>query len=415
MQSTVDYLFQAQRIFSTRSDINSNLRALYRVLNQATGAEYISLTIPEKHRKNILRFTVGIGGNMLQDGLTNPFYRNDYLDLVHEGRRSMLVDNIDSRKDMEADSLLLSCGQKCIMVIPVVNNGRTIAVLILGHPRPARFTRRNLLMAEILSSSLAPAVEGELARRATFERDRYLSALSAFQTSLHKHANIDALLRAATELIVENVSTTMARITVLDADRTELITRAMRTIRPFENVKTENVALSREMTPWHNMVINENRLLLINQNDPESRMDSGEAESLVIRGALSALIIPILINEMTYGVITLGEMRHWDRNSYDSAAISFCKGVAAAIANGIRMIQIGQTFAENGENEPVQPDREIQRTNIYREFQTPLTSLRGSIELLKRKGSGQMEGSEEIMTLIEKSADQMMSIINEDS
>jgi len=413
-EKSVDYFFQAKMIFSSRSDIKSKLPALYKIFHEATGAEYLSLSIPEKHRKNVLRYTVGIGGNLLQDGLTNPFFRNTYIDCVYESRRSMLVDNIEARKDFEADSLLISCGQKNLIVVPLVNYGRTIAVLTLGHSRIGRFTRRDLLMAEALSASLAPAVEGEVARHAGFERDKYLGALSTFQAALDKYEDIDSLLRAATDIIVENVSTTVARISVLNNERTELITKALRTIRPFENVKTENVALSREMTPWHNMVINENRLLLINQKDPESYMDYGEAESLVISRVNSALIIPIVIDDATYGIVTLGEMRDWERNSYDSAGISFCKGVAAVVANGIKMLQLSRTLAGPEKGAQVRLTTESPRTDIYREFQTPLTSLRGSIELLRHKGVGWTEGSEDIMTLMERSTEQMMSLLNRD-
>lgn len=409
-----DYSFQAKMIFSSRSDLKFNLPALYKIFHQATGAEYLSLSIPEKHRKNVHRYTVGIGGNLLQDGLTNPFFRNDYIDHVYENRRSILVDNIEARKDYEADSLLISCGQKSLIVVPLVNYGRTIAVVTLGHPRAVRFTRRDLLMAEVLSATLTPAVEGEIARHAGFERDKYLGALSAFQVTLDKHADIDSLLRAATELIVENVSTTVARVSVLNNESTELITKAVRTIRPFENIRTENVALSREMTPWHNMVINENRLLLINQNDPESCMDFREAESLVISGIHSALIIPIVIDDATYGIITLGEMRHWERNSYDSAGISFCKGVAAVVANGIRMLQLTEALVSPEKSAPVRLMTESSQTGIYRDFQTPLTSLRGYIELLRNKGVGRTEGSEDIMTLIENSTEKMMSLLNRD-
>jgi transcriptional regulator with GAF, ATPase, and Fis domain len=411
-ENAVGYFFMAKNGSSSRFDIKTELKAFYRVANAAIGAECLSLSIPIKGRKNIVRYTVGIGGNLLQDGFSNPYFKNDFVDYVLENRRSMLVENIDLNSEMEADDLLISCGQKCLIVTPILSAGRIAAILTLGSPRPGRFSHRDLMLSEMLAATLAPAIEAETSRQAIFERDRYLGALSTFHGSLDKYGDIDALLKAAAEIIADNVSMTITRVSTLNPERTELETRALKTIRPFENARAEKVALSREMTRWHSMAINENRLLLINQKDPESHMDYGEAEMLVVKGAQSALIIPIVINGETYGVITLGEMRRWERNSFDSACISFCKGVAAATAAGIKALLISRAFAGTENPEKWQSNIDDTATIACRELRAPLTSLMGSVELLKLKGAGKVEGSEELLALIEKSADRMISILN---
>jgi transcriptional regulator with GAF, ATPase, and Fis domain len=407
-------LLQANRALSQKSEFRGNLEVFYRIISQAFGIEFLSLTIPEKRQKNLLRYVFGIGGNMLRDGLNNPLFRDDYLERVMESKKGMVVDDIASNSEMEADSLFQSCGQRSLINVPIINYGRVIAVLTVGHSHPHRFAVRDLLLAETLCMAIAPIIEGEISRRANFERDRYIGALSSFQAAIDKYEDIDSLYRAATEILVENISTTMARVTMLNTERTELITRAFRSVRPFEDVKTDNVALSREMTPWHNMVISEHRPLLINQKDPEAYMDYGEVESLVISGAQSALMVPILVNGVVFGVITLGEMRSWERTSYDSASISFCRGVAATVASGIKVILQAKALLKGMSMSGVSASSEakVSHLDVCREFRTPLSSLRGSIELLKQKGIGQEEESEEILTLMENSTDRMISLLN---
>jgi signal transduction histidine kinase len=222
------------------------------------------------------------------------------------------------------------------------------------------------------------------------------------------------MFSAAAELLIQNISTTMARITLLSSARTELITKTLKTIRPLNDIRSENVGISPELTPWHYMVMAENRLLLINQNDPESYMSYGETEALAFTGMRSALIVPIAINGLTIGLITMGEMREWDRFSYDAAAISFCKAVAAKIGSGMKLIQLSRALLNDRLMGKITLERGKESSDIYQELKTPLTSLRGSIDLLRMKGYSQAGDSEKIMELMEKSANRIMSILDND-
>jgi transcriptional regulator with GAF, ATPase, and Fis domain len=405
---------KAAHIIQSRTDLKGNLKLFHTLFHNAVGAEYFSLMIPDKHPKNFRRFIAGLNGHILLEGATNPSMQNTYIDAVIDYRRSLLLDTVDNHTEMAVDSLFISCGQKSLIAVPIVNYGRVIAVLTLGHPRSEKFNYLDLTRAEMLAAAISPAIEADISRRANFERDRYLGALAAFEATIQECREVDTLLSAAAELMLQNIGTTMVRIAIFGADRSELITKALRTIRPFKIINSENVGLSREFTPWHYMVMNENRPLLINQSDLESYMDPGETAALVFAGMQSALIVPIVIGGQTYGLITLGEMRQWERFSYDSAAISFCKGLAAKIANGLRLIQMGRVIMETGESRESSDKIGSNSDNIYRELKTPLSSLQGSIDLLKVKGYGQEEDSGKIIAMMEKSTNRMISILNQD-
>ncbi|MCX6830511.1 MAG: GAF domain-containing protein [candidate division Zixibacteria bacterium] len=412
-EKSLRFLSEARGIASGRADIKDNLPALYRLFNRACEARFFSLAVTDKNRKNLRRYTCGINGQILLDGVTSPDLGHTYLDRVLEYRQSLLINDVTIDSAISTESLFVSCGQKSLMSVPIVSFGRAVGVLTLGHPMPGRFGRKELFLLEILSEAISPLIEADLSRGVALERDRYLGAISNFENIADNCANSENLLDAAAELLLRNVMTTMVRISVLNSDRSQLISRAIKTIRPFESIKNDAVSLSSELTRWHQMVVTENRLLLINQNDSESYMDPGEMESLVFRGMQSALIVPIAVNGMTYGIITLGEMRQWDRFSYDSAAISFCKAIAARLGSALKMMQLSQALLKEIPDNAAYPRNRLKESDLYQNLKTPLTALRGSLDLLKIQGRGEPEeNSGRIIASMEESAERIISILD---
>lgn len=407
------YLLHMRGMVAERNDIRSEFHNLHRLFGHAVGSEYLSLAILDKHRKNLKRFTMGIDRRVFLENGSHLPIEGTQIDTVMSTRKSLLIENAASSMENNIDSLFLSCGQGSLMAIPIINFGRVIAVLTLGRSGPGHFSRRDLMRAEMMAIAMAPAIEAEISRQLLFERDRYLGAISAFDSIVEKNTDIDSLLISAAEHLMENIRTTMVRITILNNERTELATKSLRTIRPFNHINTGRASISKEMTPWHQMVIQENRLLLINQLDPESSMGKNEACALVFDKIQSALVVPISVGGRVFGLITLGEMRSWDRFSYDSTAIVFCREIAAKIANGIRLNQLSKKILKVDAGTDNRLYERTSRHNILTELKSPITSIRGSLDLLRLKEIGKGKVSNRIIAALEKSTNRLISIINE--
>ncbi len=406
-------LTEARNLTMHRSDLKGYLPGLYRLFHRATGAEYFSLAVREKYRHNLRRYIAGINGNILLGGVTSPVFQENYIDYLMETRQSLLVENVSGQTAYQADSLFGSCGQKCLMAVPIIGAGSPIGIITLGHPAPGRLGRREQVRTEFLAAAIAPIIEAEINRHLGQERDRYLGALAAFETAIEKCGDIESLAEVVSETLLRNIGTTFCRITAMSDDRTRLVTQSLKTIRPFRDANTEPVTISRELIPWHHMALSENRPLLINQNDASSRLDGGEAEMLLFKGVQSALIIPIIINGLTYGTITLGEMREWHRFAYDSAAISFSKALATRLANGIKLVQLSRTLLMSGETAIPWQKRPGTEGDIVRRLKEPMTTMQGSIDLLKIRGGDTAGEAGRIMGMLEKSADRVLSILKE--
>lgn len=204
----------------------------------------------------------------------------------------------------------------------------------------------------------------------------------------------------------------MVRITMLDDFRTKLKTAAIRTIRPMADLNTNDSMLSAGLTHWHQIVAEEGRLLLINQKDAESRMEMGEIKSLIFPGVQSALIIPIIVSGRTFGMITLGEMRAWERTSYNSTTISFCKAIAAKIADMIKLQHLSRIMTTAGNTKDTHKNDEPDK-NLRRRLKAPMTNLQGSLEILKINGA-QMDGdTNRILSRMEESSRDIVNLLND--
>lgn len=406
------HFVQVQDILADRKDLKGKLQSFYHLFRQAVGAEYLSLGLIESGRENVKRYTIGVNASVLLDGVANPGGASSCFTRVVESGQSIRLGDVQSRNRDEVDSLLLSCGQHSLMAVPVLSAGNVIAVLTLGHRSRRHFTRRDLLRAEMLVQAMTPAVTAELSRRTLLARDRRLGALVAFNTAVESCCDVNTLLEAAAETILKGVGTSLVRVTTYDQVGGQLETRAMKTVRPFDRVRTEAVAVSKLMTRWHGLVLEQQRPLLINQRDPETTMDKPEMDSLVMPGMQSALIIPIVINGLVFGLVTLGEMRCWERFSYDSVAITFCREVIARLVSGLKLMNMSRIISSSKvDREPMAVVRP--ESDRFRDLKSPVTSLRGSLDLLKIRGLRDEVYADELVHSMERSTDRIMSLLHE--
>ncbi len=248
------YSGHIKNILATKNSISLNLSLFHRLFNQAVGAEYFSLAILGKKQTNPKVYTVGINGNILLDGGNSSIMKNFNFRKTLSDKKPILIDNINEVGNQVADSMFIGCGQCSFIAQPIIIDNRVVAIMTLGHSAASHFGRKDMLLAEVMAYSMTSAIEAELNQRAIFERDRCLAAINGFESAVRKATDIEYLLKAAVDSILNNLSTTMVRISLLDDFRTKLKTSAIKTIRPMADLNTDDSILSKELTYWHQVV-----------------------------------------------------------------------------------------------------------------------------------------------------------------
>ncbi|MFH2036751.1 MAG: GAF domain-containing protein [Candidatus Zixiibacteriota bacterium] len=407
------YLARIKEIGFEKISIDKSFANLHGLFKSVTGAEYISLAIMDKNQNNFKRFTSGIDKKMLlEDGTRLPI-KGTQIETVLNSQKAVFIDDVTPLANPHVEALFLNCNQRSLMAIPIVNSGRVIGVMTLGHSQVGHFKRLDLKRCQLMAAAMAPMLEIEITRQLLAERDRYLSAIVSFDGIVEKCSTINEILKYGSQTILDNIRTSMVRISLLNKERTELQTHALQTIRPLGNIHSEAVAISKELTPWHNMAIKEHRLMLINRMNNKTAIEKMEAESLLFENVQSALILPILSNGIVVGIITMGEMREWNRFSFEAPAIMFCREIASKIGNAIKNYQLSQNLINiNTETKTVLASQS-DRMSIVNDLKSPVTSLRGSLDLLKMKEFGGSKISRRVLESLEESTEKIISLISE--
>ncbi len=406
------HYFQAVDILRGKGSLKGRMQLLSQLFHQAVGSEYFSLAVMLNGRENIRQYTCGLNGNTLLDGHSNPIRQSAYFGQVIDSGAGIIVHDATKSELVSNESLIVECGQNSLIAIPLFSMGRTLGILTLGHKRAGYFNHRRLLRAEMLASALTPAVEKELGQAAVEGRERYLSALLTFDRDSENIQNVDQLLNRAAEIIEKSLSTTMVRIVTLGSDNISLSTKALHTVRPFDRGEVDSVNLSSKTTFWHHLAAHEQRPMLINQEDAETRMNKNEAGALVFDTVRSALIVPITINGLTFGLITLGEERNWQRYSYDAAAINFVREMAARLGMAVKLLKFSQALITDRGVGRIAESTEG-RKHLINRLKSPASTIRGSLDLLKRGEGLDADRSGRLMSMMDESTERIMALLNE--
>ncbi len=143
-ESSLHLLTEARNILSRKTDLRRALPEYYQLFHESTGAEYFSLAVQEKQRRNLRHYTAGINGSILLGGVTSPGLYENYMEATMTSGQGLIAGDVRVEPNKADYSLFSSCGQRCLLAVPVMVGGHAVAVITLGHPGPGRFGRREL-------------------------------------------------------------------------------------------------------------------------------------------------------------------------------------------------------------------------------------------------------------------------------
>jgi transcriptional regulator with GAF, ATPase, and Fis domain len=254
------------------------------------------------------------------------------------------------------------------------------------------------------------------------KREEGLSLLLSDSASkLAQDEDVKTFLNEVASSLTERLPKSFARISLLDKKRERLTTHALRQIR------TEGINLKKmegfdlKNLPWHRLTLEAKRPMLVNQEDPESLMPDQEAKLIMDERIKSAILVPLIINGEAVGVISMGEMRKWERQPLTEEETVFIKHLANQISLALKkglLLRSNQhlreklkEFEENREKAGPWTDFSPSLTDLNYEVRNPLTSILGSAELLKLKDPNMSPESFKYIRNIEKGADRIQKAV----
>lgn len=389
-------------------------------LKGAIEFNHLALVLAAGPNQILKTISVGDSGGILVERKTDSNFGGEAIrDVIESGEARIHGDEAGGEgKEINPSPIW---GMRSCIFLPLWAEGSICGVLSLGHKKPNFYSVDDVNWLRLFTTSLSHLIS-QYKLKAKLEREKSLNrSVREFESKLVEEEGLKDLVREVASSLVSELPRSFARVTLLSKEKDQLLNCALSQIRP------EGIDLNREMRfslndlPWHRLVLESKRPMLVNQSDPESLMSGQEAQLIMDRRIGSALLVPLTMNNRAIGVISVGEMREWDRQPVTRPEIDFIKHKADQLSLALREALLKRSNKHLSERlkrlEGPEKGTETASTNpvelrdlSYR-IANPLTSIRGSAELLRMKEPSLNPYSLKYLNNIERGVDRIQECL----
>ncbi|MEE9442925.1 MAG: GAF domain-containing protein [candidate division Zixibacteria bacterium] len=392
------------------------MHPFYRTLKKNLGVEYMSLADLDNSGENMMRYTIGASGRMLLEKGVSLSTKGTEIEAIFKNCAPILSPQVTPEMKLAGDDgLFISSRMESKLACPIKSGNKVLAVMVLGNSHPGYFKQMHLNQVMNLTDLISPVLQRERLSRKLETLDDQVVRLQLMERKLQGEVDIDEFFENACELLTKRMKCTMARISLVDEDKKTLISHAHRTVRETGISLNDKSIIPLSLLPWHKMAIDAEKPMMINQEDAESRMQPQESTQTLMPNIKSAMLVPITLNNKVRGIISIGEVRNWNRRSFNTGDMLIVRDVAAKCSTALKINKL-----ESGPKHSImEPVFEESYASANREFLTkiksPITSIMGAVELLQNHTDTEDEKAIRYQIMIMKSADRLKELTDWDA
>ena len=392
--------------------LKNQLSKIAEVIAREIDFEMMSLVIVRGVDGSTRRLTIGTGGSFLDERNLAPSDRRALTSAVLLDGQPFVVTDYDRENQFVGEDMLDSGLFRSALVVPVTDSQKIVATLTLAHSRANRYYRQDARMLAFASPTLARMISDENHRIIINGREKRMARLTNFVKVARLAESFNEIAQTASKLITTELNSCQTRISLVE-DHGQFLKScglyAQREI-PAKVPATGEMIVS--LMPCHRLVLESGRQLLVSQADAESaQMPESESSQALNARLSSALIVPIKRGEKVIGMISIAEMRHWERFQFSQADILFVQSLseilslahAAATDTGYTL-----TVDRSRIKASVIADHEA-RSRV----RSSLTGIMGSLELLHGPGGRNPENIKRYLSIMDSSARKINEYLTE--
>ncbi len=353
------------------------MRPLYDGLKGKIDFDLLRIAVFDQRGYNVTQHCLAGGKTLLSERDRSVGTQKSQLGLLFAEPQIVFSEDI-KQSEFEDDRWLASCGTACALTIPLISRNTVIAAVTLASSSNSLSRELGEEIAVGLTELLLPVVKSDLAAHQLVTYNRQILDLTSALKTIVSGSDHQTMIGELLEMLVKKIPTTYCRLWRYDSLSESLDFVADSRSRDIgaQNQPQSSVALDR--VHWHRQAVTTGRVMVINQREARMQMDEDEESLALIRGTRSALIIPLIAGGKTIGVISLAELRCWERNNFSLSETLF----ARALANIVAEVMAVQIYSEEAKILRSRLATLQQRSNIGELFTelpqrlaTPLTSI----------------------------------------
>jgi transcriptional regulator with GAF, ATPase, and Fis domain len=388
---------EISKVMLESKSYEEDLPSLAHKLRKAFDFDYLSLSLVEGSGKNVKKFSIGIGENVLLDKNANlPVYGTSIGWVIDSGE-PLIESEVESRGYYE-DNLTKLLGIRSKIVLPLKIKSNIAGVLSLGSKKPGLYNAKSIKKLSLFSSLFSLYLQRKKLKASINQEQEYFQTFATHLLEFLQCGDIKGYLDGLSENLTQILPVSFCRISFLNPENNNLELYSSYKRREDISFLPMN-SQPLEALPWHRLTLEIKKPMLINQDDPESTISKEESSLFLAPNLKSALLMPLVHKDQSFGLISLGEMRSWERRPFRKKEIDFMEKIGEQV-NFVRKQSQSRGFYDPKPRPGFDPG--ISQLGL--EVNNSLTSIIGSLELLNLKKNLTEEKSERYLKIIEKGA-----------
>jgi PAS domain S-box-containing protein len=251
-----------------------------------------------------------------------------------------IIPDVTKAKDIVNPGMIKS-GVKAAICLPLQAEGKGKGVMWVTYNQPHNFTDAETKLLGLLANQAGGFIE---AARLFQERQLLLNTSKMVSSA----QDLDQSLQTLAEMMVESLAVTFCRVALLD-DTGKILT--VRAAYPIVSNLTWNSGIGQR----YPLVDASDEALVLKTGEPQVLQPEKSLDSLKrleqnteFQGVLkAAVLIPLSIGNIVFGIITLGERRGWERGSFTLERVGLCKSMADQVAALIARMRLQEQAERN--------------------------------------------------------------------
>ncbi|MBM4465404.1 MAG: PAS domain S-box protein [Chloroflexi bacterium] len=222
-----------------------------------------------------------------------------------------------------------------LLMLPLAIGDQVVGLVELDQSEYERvFTAAEIRLCQTLANQAAIAIQNARLFKGIQNKAEELALLLDTATTVSSTLELDQALSILAEKMTTSVGATFCRIALLDEINQTLTIQAAFAAHELDWDQGLGRQVALADAPWHRRAIETNEVIILRQDDPPQAVSEPECRIALSEGIQSALLIPLAIGERALGVVSLGEMRSWERLPFTADRVRLCRAMAnqAAIA-----------------------------------------------------------------------------------
>lgn len=404
------------RMADKAEDLAGYLKEVYPVISTSIDCDYISVAVLDNAMQNMYRYSyVDVGGMLLERGICYPLRQTATQKAAAEKQMSTARTlESDFYRD---DYYLHKAGFSSRLVYPVKDtSGDVKGVLTLASVKPRAFEKVRAADLAFVDQPLCRLIEFH--GTSNLMRNLKKQLVSSFNLTfgLKQKGELGDFYSQTAKILSETLPATMCRIWDYDLPGNRLTSLAYHSLRDSgrgDSGLVDNIGL--ELLPRHKSAIEMGKALVVNQSNPEYNMDDQEITALGLPGMKSAILAPMCLKEDVLGIVSIGELRNWERRSFGPQELLYAQIIATitALVNQIdRKNRRLKSFSER----LGQLETSSQIYGVFADFpsrlSSPISAIMGASQIISGKIPDEAGELAKYNNIIQKSADTIIRELN---